>query len=262
VLGRCIWCLEPGPPGDPTRTDKSHVLPECLGNADQQVLPPGVVCRPCNGYFGEKIDPALLDFPPLRMCATLLEVINPGGKKLFRDSVPGVGRIPDAPREIIEVSIGVSPETLTIDLHRPIVGRYEVSYTPRSLRVLSRAVHKLLVETIAWHLYVHGQDRPLDLFDSAFDHVGRWVRRGEPRGGARPWLWQFPLKQDLLQGWYVEPPYLLGGRGLARMRVFGNWFLVDVTSENRDVLSSLSASEPGTDIFRIADFIEPTKHVA
>jgi len=260
VPGCCIWCREPAPPSDRERTDRSHVLHQCLGNADEQVLPPGVVCRPCNGYFGVKLDPALLEFPPLLTNAALLEVINLRGKKLFRDFVPGVGRIPDTPSEVIEVSIGVAPAKLVLDLRRPIVGRYEVPYSPKRLRVLSRAVHKLLVESIAWQVYVHGHAEPVDLFDSAFDPVRRWVRRGEPhQGAARPWLWQLPPEQDLLQGWRVEPLYLVRGRGFARMRVFGNWFFADVTSENRDVLSSLSESKPAPDIFRIADSIAPSR---
>jgi hypothetical protein len=177
-------------------------------------------------------------------------------KKLFRESVlPGLGRIPDSPSGIIDYSLDVAPAKLILDLRRPIVGRYEADYGPRRLRTLSRAVHKVLVESIAWHVYVHGHVDPVDLFDSAFDHVRRWVRRGEPQGAARLWLWQIPLEQDLLQGWRVEPLDFAEGRGFTRMRVFGNWFFVDVTSKNRNVLFEDSQSN----VFRIADTIEPTE---
>ncbi len=258
VPGRCIWCLGPASPSDREKTDKSHVLHAALGNADQQVLPPGVVCRPCNNFFGRKVDPALIDFPPLCMTATYLEVMNTRRNKLFRESVPGVGRIPDTPSEVIDVALGWSPMKLMLDLRQPSVGRYEKDYSPKDLRGLSRAVHKLLVESIAWHVYVYGHPEPVDLFDSAFDHVRRWVRRGEPHGAARPWLWQLPLEQALLQGWRVEPLYFAEGRGFTRMRVLGNWFLVDVTSENRNIVFQDSESN----IFRIGDTIELTERSA
>ena len=253
---RCIWCREPLPSSDREKTDRSHVLHACLGNADD-VLPPGVVCRPCNRYFGAKVDPALVDFPPLQTSAALLEVINTRHNKLFRDSVPGVGRIPDTPSEVIDVAIGVEPARLVLDLRRPIVGRYEKTYRPKDLRVLSRAVHKLLVESIALQVYVRGHSEPVDLFASDFDHVRRWVRRGEPSVAARPWLWQFP-EQDLLQRWRIEPLYRVRGRGYVRLRVYGNWFFAYVTSENLDVLSSLSEGQAAPDIIRFADSIEPT----
>ena len=138
---------------------------------------------------------------------------------------------------------------------------HEASYNARRLRFLSRAVHKLLFETIALQVYVMGHAEPIDLFDPVFDRVREWVRRGEPQGSARPWLWQFP-NQDLLQSWYVEPLYRVRGRAFARARVFGNWFFADLTSDQRDVLASLSESEPAADIFRIADTIEPTDRTA
>jgi hypothetical protein len=56
-----------------------------FGNADQQVLPAGVVCRSCNNYFGAKVDPELLDFPPLRMHAAFLEVMSTRDNWFFVD---------------------------------------------------------------------------------------------------------------------------------------------------------------------------------
>jgi hypothetical protein len=44
----------------------------------------------------------------------------------------------------------------------------------------------------------------------------------------------------------------------ARARVYGNWFLADLTSGHHDVPGSLSDGEPAADIFCIADTIEPT----
>lgn len=129
--------------------------------------------------------------------------------------------------------------------------------TPGACASCPGQLHKFLFETIALKVYVLGHTEPVDLFDTAFDHVRTWVRRGEPQGPARPWLWQFP-SQDLLQSWYVEPLHRVGGRAIARARVFGNWFLADLTSDHRDVPASLPDIEPAPDIFCIADTIELT----
>ncbi len=193
------------------------------------------------------------------MNAALLEVMHPDKRTLFRDSIPGVGPIPEAPSEIIEVSIGCGPTSLVLDLRRPIVGRYELTYNIRRLRLLSRAVHKLLFESVAWHVYVKGHAESVDLFDPVFDHVRRWVRRGEPQGAARPWLWQ-QTSGKLPQSWRVYPLYQVGRRGFTIVRLLGNSFLADLTSKNDDVLSSLSESQPAEDIFCLTDWIVPTEN--
>jgi len=260
IPGRCIWCLKPAPPNDPSRSDTSHVVHACLGNAEQQVLPPGIVCKPCNGVFGTKLDRELIEFPPLRMNGALLEVMHhPDKKRLFRDSIPDVGPIPDAPSEVIEVLIGCTSMSLVLDLWRPIIGHYEVTYTTRRLRLLSRAVHKLLFESVAWHVYVRGHNEAVDLFDSAFDAVRRWVRYGEPQTTGRPWLWHLP-SQNLLQAWRVEPLHRVRGRGFTRMRLLGSWFFADLTSDNDDVMASLSESQLALDIYCIGDWIVPTEN--
>lgn len=56
----CIWCLRAAP--DIT-FDLSHVLPEALGNAGQQTLPLGTVCRGCNQYFGTRLEPVYARSP-------------------------------------------------------------------------------------------------------------------------------------------------------------------------------------------------------
>ena len=94
------------------------------------MLPPGVVCKPCNNVFSRNVDIALIDFPPVRAMAALLEVMHTRRKKLFRDFVPGVGLIPDEPSEVIDVSIDVAPARLILDFRRPTVGRYETDYRP------------------------------------------------------------------------------------------------------------------------------------
>ena len=44
------------------------------------------------------------------------------------------------------------------------------------------------------------------------------------------------------------------------MRLLGSWFLADLTSENDDVMSSLSENQPAPDIYCIGDWIVPTEN--
>jgi len=256
VPGRCIWCREPIDPLTGSRTDTSHVLNQCLGNADQQILPPGVVCVACNNYFGAKIDPALLAFAPLRMNAALLEVMNPKKHRLFQSSVLGLGPIPDAPSTVINVTLTVSPTKLSLDLHEPNVGRYEDEYELRRLRLLSRAVHKFLVESVAWHIHVRGEGEQLDLLDGAFDSVRNWARYGQPQGQARPWLWAFQSQERLPQSWRVWPVECADGRAFGRADLFGSWFFADLTSDSGTVLQSLSETRPAPNTYRFSDTIQ------
>ena len=84
VPNRCIWCLRQQPD---VSFDASHVLPECVGNERQQVLPPGIVCKSCNGYFGSKVEPALLVDPVFHVQAVFLRLVDPDNMNEFRDKV-------------------------------------------------------------------------------------------------------------------------------------------------------------------------------
>ncbi len=255
VPGRCIWCLGPADSSDSKSSDRSHVLLAVLGNAEH-VLPPGIVCRSCNNYFGAKLDPVFAEFSPIRMIAPLLEVMNTTDNKLFRDTLPGGTPIPETPSDLIHVAIFAERSRLVLDLHRPLVNRCEVNYSRRDLQALSRAVHKLLVESLALQIYVRGHDGPIDLFDSAFDDVRRWVRRGEPSRPIRAWLWQLSGK-DVRQSWRIQPLWRAFGRGFVQLCVFGNWFVIDGTSKNRDVRSSLrQVHSSESESFCFSDTIE------
>ena len=183
VPGQCIWCRKPIDALIGSQTDTSHVLNQCLGNADQQILPPGVCASLAITISARRLTP-LLAFAPLRMTAALLEVMNPKKQRLFQSSVLGLGPIPVAPSTVISFTLTVSPAKLCLDIHEPNVGRYEDEYDPRRLRLLSRAVHKFLLESVAWHIYVRGEGEQLDLLDGAFDAVRNWARYGQPQGAS------------------------------------------------------------------------------
>ncbi len=138
------------------------------------------------------------------------------------------------------MSIGVkAPATLIIDLRQPVTCHHEDVYSTKRLRFLSRAIHKLAFESIALGLYVLGNQGSVDLFSSEFDQVRRWVRYGEPQAAARPWLWWFPTQEQLVQGWRVEPLQRWQGSGYAQLRVFGHWFVADLSSAPADVIGVL-----------------------
>src|SRR6266705_2449045 len=88
----CIWCE-----ALTDDSDVSHVLPECFGNRDAQVLPKGTVCRSCNNYFGAKIEPALVEDPMIHAICVTLRVVDPGDANVFRDQLFDQEHQPVAP---------------------------------------------------------------------------------------------------------------------------------------------------------------------
>src|SRR5665213_1090143 len=62
----CIFCLS----NKHAFTAPEHILSEALGNT-QLILPPGVVCDPCNHGPLSGLDKALVEFPPLQLIRVL-----------------------------------------------------------------------------------------------------------------------------------------------------------------------------------------------
>ena len=74
---RCVWCLRQAPD---VAFNVSHVLPECVG-IKGHILPLGFVCEGCNSYFGQKVEPILLDDPLLHTIAVFLSLVDPDERK-------------------------------------------------------------------------------------------------------------------------------------------------------------------------------------
>jgi hypothetical protein len=177
----CIWCR-----GLLTDSDISHVLPECVGN-EQQVLQKGIVCKKCNQYFGTKVEPALLDDPIFHTIAVVLRLVDPADGNSFRDKIfdnrhQPVGR----PNRALDLNTHISSTQLDLDIRFEVAGRLSRSYSSRDLALLSRAVHKIAFESLAWNLYVKGLDQPVNILDVAFDYVRKWTREGQPSSTVRP----------------------------------------------------------------------------
>ncbi len=183
---RCIWCLRAPPEA---RFDLSHVLPEALGNSGQQVLPMGSVCSQCNQYFGTQLEPVLMDHPLVHLVAVLLRVIDPGDGLAFRDQFFDAAHPSlDPVNRSLHLDIVVSPNRLEVGVEVGIRGRIGRDLDARSLASLSRAVHKLAFENVAWSVFVQNLSGAPDLYSPAFDPVRQWARRGASLPGEAPAL--------------------------------------------------------------------------
>jgi len=72
---KCLFCQSNRGPF----TREEHPIPQSLGN-DDLVLPPGVVCDPCNQYFGSKLEQPVLNYAPLGIERVVQAVRNKRGK--------------------------------------------------------------------------------------------------------------------------------------------------------------------------------------
>ena len=88
IPNRCLWCLkEPD-----VQFNLGHVMPECVGNERQQVLPPGIVCTSRNSDFSLKVEATLLDYPSFHVGAVFVRAVDPADGNAFRDQRPVAGR--------------------------------------------------------------------------------------------------------------------------------------------------------------------------
>jgi hypothetical protein len=225
VPNRCIWCLKASPD---VSFDESHVFPECVGNHGQQVLPAGIVCKECNGYFGSKIEPIFLSDPIFHAIAVTLSLVDPEDMNVFRSKIFDEAHKPVAqPHRHLDLAPTIKPNEIELTVGYRISGTMRHTYSARELRKLSRAIHKYGFESLAWQTYVKGTVNPPDLFDNRFDAIRRWAREGHPTSSARPFL-RKPAETLILQRedrfWTFE------GHLCAEMRFFGEWWAISLTT--------------------------------
>ena len=195
---RCIWCLEERLNAE--FTSESHVLPECVGNKRQQVLPPGIVCDKCNHDFGGKVERALINDPIFATMVGVLQLRDKNGEFDYEHSPTGVHRD-------VHIDTNVSGNKVTTSTQYQIQGQpsksYEErsisskskNYNKRSLALLSRAVHKIAFESVAHSLFVgtglqkeKNEFKNIDIYDHSFDVIRDWARYGNPQQSVRPIL--------------------------------------------------------------------------
>lgn len=226
---RCIWCLREPP--NVTFNSDSHVVPECVGNTEQ-VLPAGFVCDNCNQHYGQKVEPTLLRDPILHLIAVFLRLRDPGDMNEFRDKVfdcehPPVGSVE---RDLLCDAKASTAGNLTLNIEYKIKGQLSKSYRYRDLLRLSRAVHKIAFESLAWGVFVKGSYKDIDVFDSRFDAIRNWVRCGQPYRTIRPML--RCQRPDLMkQAKFGYEPHKRGDNLLVMtLNLFGDLYGVSLTS--------------------------------
>jgi hypothetical protein len=235
VPNRCIWCREARPGAT---FDASHVVPKCVGN-EQQILPPGVVCRKCNNYYGSKVEPALLDDPQFHVRAVVLGLVDPQDMNTFRDRLFEARHAPaTTPKRKLDLKANIHGSTLDLDVAYTIEGRLTRDYSQRQLKLLSRAIHKIAFEGLAWTVYVKGLPEPPDPFSPAFDPLRAWARRGEPQNSVRPVLRR--AGPTISSGWETRV-WKHGDDFGVELNLFGDWYAVSATSGPSRALGDLRA---------------------
>ena len=248
---QCIWCLKD--PSDATFGSRSHVLPKCIGNKDEQVLPKGVVCDKCNNYFSGKLEDRFIKEPILRTLVEILELGDKESQFTYEHSPSGV-------RRAAHITAKVSGNRITVTTQYEIEGQpnkpSEVRtitkpkrYGRTGLAFLSRAVHKIAFEAVAHSLLVGTGLKPqskkighIDLFDPRFNVIREWVRYGEPQHSVRPALRILKLdevkRQEQLWQWGGQ---LRVSQNCAyyELNLFHDWYVMSLTSPASEVKGDL-----------------------
>jgi len=223
----CIWCHNESPEAT---FDVSHVLPECVGNENQQTLPHGIVCKKCNNYFGTKIEPALLEDPLFHIIAVALRLKDPQDMNEFRDQIfdskhPPVGSV----ERNLHCDIEISPKNMKLNVRYCIKGGIVKTYQKRELALLSRALHKIAFENLAWAMINKRIQENIDILDPRFEPVRKWSRYGEPTNHIRPVVRM--LTTDVKPQWEFRL-WKFGGDIGAELNLFGDWYAVSLTSSH------------------------------
>lgn len=138
----------------------------------------------------------------------------------------------------------------------PVEAERDVQYNVRGLAKLSRAIHKIVFEAVAWRLYTQGHADPVDLFSKTFNPVRRWVREGQPQNLVRPFLWS--LSQKVAGGWSVN---ILKSdtQMVGEVKLFIDLYTVSLTAEPAMALGALKPFAGGERMYCIADAFTPAK---
>lgn len=255
IPNQCIWCLSRGPD---VIFDESHIVPKCVGNFKEQVLPRGIVCRCCNGYFGTSVEPALLRDPSFHTIAVVLRLRHPDRMNEFRDNVFDGEHPSTVPIEKeVHLDTQLTPTGLTMGVSYGVKGCLSKEYEIKELGFLSRAVHKIAYESLAWFIFVKGTDEKIDIFDSSFDYIRRWSRYGEPQNSVRPVLRMQYVKPDVRPKWQMRHWRANDWLGV-ELDLFGDWYGVSLTSPPDDAFEHLRKRANPSDSTHTTWFLSTT----
>lgn len=246
--GPCLWCGARG-----YVSNLSHIVPAAVGNTDH-TLPPGEVCAQCNARFGRDIEPTLLDDPFVHIAAVVRRVGNarrpgPFRDELFDSTHPPANGV--AWELNLDVKLGANIGYFDVDLR--VRGQITREYDTRRLAFLSRALHKIGLEHVA---YAHrGGTLPseLDPRTERFDPARRWAREGQPQRPVRP-VMRRPGTSAGAE-WTAEV-WEHGQEVIVAIELFGDWYGVNLTADSAVAGASLSAlAAPAGDIWLMSDSI-------
>jgi len=227
---QCIWCRADM---NSVPTNISQVLPECLGNAEQQILRAGIVCAPCNSDLGKKVEAAFLRDPRIQVIASFLQVVDPGDQHIFREKVFDAEHKPiSGIHKNLSLDLKLRGSRVELGVTTALSGTLVHEYTHRDLRLLSRAIHKIAFESLAWQIYVADskvpEDRPiLNPLCGVFDPVRKWGREGQPMDRVRP-VFRKPAT-TITRNWDVRLWSFPEGFG-CELNLFADWYAVSLTS--------------------------------
>lgn len=216
---KCIFCLR----DDNSGTRVEHIFPESLGGGDWATLPPGVVCDPCNQYFGSKVESIALSDYPLNMIRLFNGVTT---KKKKWASVPSYrGRLEASP---YPGKIGITP--INDDIENAIVegriSQLRMIAETRDPLSLCRLMLKIGLETVAF-------DGASLILDKKYDAARRFARA--PSRGTVWWLF-YCGNHSMEQNEQATAAHLgssiadLGGGEVAHIEAYGFSFFVPLTS--------------------------------
>lgn len=228
----CIWCNKPI-----EATDESHVLPECFGNSGAQVLPAGTVCKPCNNYFGSKIEPSLILDPMIHAICVLLRTVDPGDGNTFRDRLfdsqhPPHGKV----NRLLKLNLSLASQAFDLDIEYAVKGQIKFAYDRRSVSLISRAIHKLGFESCVWHILQGHTPEPIDPLSDQFRPVRAWAREGQPHPKVRPFA-RMPTG-EITHDWETRL-WNFDGHFAVEIMLFGDSFVVSLTSDQTEAADHL-----------------------
>jgi hypothetical protein len=260
-LSRCIWCKNVSPAAQ--FTSRSHVVSENLGNVDQEVLPPGIVCDKCNHHFGLDVEQILLSDPFFNIWAYLNDLKDPKGR-LLSSRLYLKDQALERRHQIAQINSDIQEDKVITTIDYKCTLRTSTVYDMQRCRFLSRLLYKIAFETLAYAIFVEGKLNNIDLFHSMFDYVRQWSRFGQPFSPIRPVLrpQRVDINEKRLPRWTVTVREFNNSL-LAEAILFNDWYAVDLTSPPKDALQNLSTwahqKKPGESVYCLANGLEPVK---
>lgn len=211
---KCIYCKR----DSGVRPGIAHVFPEVL-HANDEVLPRGAVCDPCNQYLGRRLDENLARYPSIAMAVQFLATPGKGGKA--RKRIGAIDRdIPGQPDALIQTYTERPVIFTAPDGSRRALAQVKADPSFRMSR-FRRALHHIAFNIVA------KLEGPAHMLGEHWDRARSYIKA--PKSESECWGFaqitpdalSFPR---VVQGIRWES----GRRELVNMQIFQSMFVVDL----------------------------------